>query len=191
MPIIAIGALYADNWVVKNTMDMDTLPDSMTIIFSILFCMMCEDFTFHIGHRIMHWRVIYPYMHKLHHTHIYTVTIAADYTHPIEFIVGNTLPVISGPLILGNKMHLYTFLIWQAIRHAETTDGHSGYEFSWSPYRLLPFSASSTYHSFHHSHNVGNYSSFFSFWDTIFGSNKAYYEYYEQVRKAREEHEKK
>ena len=35
------------------------------------------------------------------------------------------------------------------MRVMETVDGHCGYEFSWSPYRLLPFSGSSEYHNFH------------------------------------------
>lgn len=63
------------------------------------------------------------------------------------------------------------------MRVAETIDGHCGYEFSWSPYRLLPLSGSSEYHNFHHSHNVGNYASFFSYWDSLFGTNKDFFIY--------------
>ena len=56
-------------------------------------------------------------------------------------------------------MHLATATLWYKnsynnirlfMRTLETIDGHSGYEFSWSPYRLLPFSGSSEYHNFHH-----------------------------------------
>lgn len=67
--------------------------------------------------------------------------------------------------------------MWGVIRMMETVDGHSGYEFSWSPYRLLPLSGSSSYHNFHHFKNVGNYSSFFTIWDTVCGTNKAYFRY--------------
>jgi len=72
----------------------------------------------------------------------------------------------------------------------ETADGHCGYEFSWSPYRLLPLSGmnffldfksfikgSSIYHNFHHSHNVGNYGSFFTLWDTLCGTNRHFFKY--------------
>lgn len=38
-------------------------------------------------------------------------------------------------------------------------------------------SGSAEYHNFHHSHNIGNYSSFFTYWDSIFGTNKAYFEH--------------
>jgi len=71
-----------------------------------------------------------------------------------------------GCKILGHRMHLATVAVWLCLRVFETIDGHCGYEFSWSPFRLLPFSGSSEYHNYHHSHNVGNYSSFFSYWDT-------------------------
>merc|ERR1711974_112076 len=59
----------------------------------------------------------------------------------------------------------------------ETCDGHCGYEFSWSPFRLLPLSGSSTYHNFHHRINVGNYGSFFTIWDTLCGTNKQYFKH--------------
>ena len=53
------------------------------------------------------------------------------------------------------------------MRICETSDGHSGYEFSWSAFRLLPFSGSSEYHNFHHLNTKGNFSSFFTFLDRI------------------------
>lgn len=67
--------------------------------------------------------------------------------------------------------------MWYAIRLTETVDGHCGYEFSWSPFRLLPLSGSAEYHNFHHSHNVGVFASFFTYWDSIFKTNKEYFEY--------------
>jgi len=174
-PLAQYIDLVSNDFHVKQTMDMETLPDSKTLIFSILFCMICEDFTFHLCHKFLHQRWVYPYIHKIHHTHIITVGIAAEYTHPVEFLIGNTLPFMVGPILLGSRMHYFTFMCWAIVRLGETIDGHCGYEFSWSPYRLVPFSASSQYHAFHHSHNIGNYSSFFTFWDTIYGTNKVYF----------------
>mmetsp|Transcript_14186 Transcript_14186/g.13760 ORF Transcript_14186/g.13760 Transcript_14186/m.13760 type:complete len:95 (+) Transcript_14186:692-976(+) len=92
-------------------------------------------------------------------------------------MLGNMLPMALGPILLKDKLHFWTYLMWNFVRLGETTDGHCGYEFSWSPYRILPFASSSAYHSFHHSHNVGNYSSFFSIWDTFYGTNKAFNEF--------------
>jgi sterol desaturase/sphingolipid hydroxylase (fatty acid hydroxylase superfamily) len=146
---------------------------------TIIFCMLCEDFSFHFIHKLLHHPRIYSLIHKIHHSHIVTISIAVEYAHPIEFILGNLIPTTLGPLLLGRNLHIFTFAIWGKVRLTETLEDHSGYEFPWSPFRLIPFSASAAYHDFHHSHNVGNYSSFFSFWDTLCGTNKDYYNYYE------------
>ena len=143
---------------------------------SILFCMIVEDFGFYCSHRTLHHPKLYSQIHKVHHTYNQTVSIAAEYCHPIEFVLANLLPTGLGPLILGPKMHIFTVLVWYMVRVGETLDGHSGYEFSWTPYRLVPFSGGAEYHGYHHNKNVGNYSSFFSVWDTVFGTNKSYYE---------------
>ena len=74
-------------------------------------------------------------------------------------------------------MHIISYSMWSIWRLGESIDAHSGYEFSWSPYRLIPFSSAAEYHEYHHSNSVGNYSTFFTFWDTIFGSNKEFYEH--------------
>jgi sterol desaturase/sphingolipid hydroxylase (fatty acid hydroxylase superfamily) len=190
-PIAALASLYSKNWEVDFPFEKEKLPDSWTLMLSIGFMMLCEDFAFHFSHRFLHWRVIYPYLHKVHHTHKTTIGLAAEYTHPIDYLIGSIIPGALGTLILGKHCHFFTTLIWGFVRLGETLDGHSGYEFSWSPYRLIPFSTSARYHDFHHSHNIGNFSSFFSFWDTIEGTNKVYYQFYERMREARERHDKK
>ena len=63
----------------------------------------------------------------------------------------------------------------------ESVDSHSGYEFPFTPFRLVPFSGSATYHDYHHSSNTGNYSSFFTIWDTLFNENTDYYAHEDQI----------
>jgi len=74
--------------------------------------------------------------------------------------------------------------MWHILRILETADGHSGYDFSWSPYRLIPMSAGARYHNYHQfiyfnlsTHNSGNFASFFTFWDTLFKTNVSYYKH--------------
>ena len=76
-----------------------------------------------------------------------------------------------------------TAFTWYVLRFVESQEGHCGYEFSWSPFRLLPFASDYAYHAYHHQHNIGNYSSFFTIWDTVDGTNKVYYEYLADIRK--------
>jgi sterol desaturase/sphingolipid hydroxylase (fatty acid hydroxylase superfamily) len=184
VPSLLFIALSSNNWEPTYDMSVEGLPDWRTFMIQVLFCMIIEDFGFHFGHRFLHWRVIYPYFHKVHHTYVKTVGIAAEYSHPVDFFISALIPGALGSLILGKRMHYCSTLLWTLVRVSETLDGHCGYEFSWSPYRLMPFSTSAAYHDFHHSHNVGNYSSFFSFWDTLSGTNKAFYQYLSKMREA-------
>lgn len=173
--------MYVFFYVLGMEMDLDfrveTIPGPFKLLCSVVFCMMCEDFTFHCSHRFLHWKKIYPYIHKVHHEYVNVCSLASEHAHPLEYIVGNMLPVFMGPIILGKHCHIISFFAWGTVRLTETKDSHSGYEFSFSPFRLIPFSANSMYHEFHHSRNVGNYSTFFSIWDTVFGCNKDYYRF--------------
>jgi len=145
--------------------------------------MLIEDFAFYWSHRFLHLDFIYPYIHKIHHEYIHTVSVASEFCHPIEFLFGNVLTTNIGPLILGKNVHYATFLMWIILRLGETSDGHSGYEFSWSPYRLLPFSGSAEYHNFHHLNSKGNYSSFFTYWDKLNGTvNQSYLKFNEKKK---------
>jgi sterol desaturase/sphingolipid hydroxylase (fatty acid hydroxylase superfamily) len=50
------------------------------------------------------------------------------------------------------------------------TGNHSGYEFSWSMFHILPSTSAASEHHFHHSKNDGNYGSFILIWDILFGT---------------------
>lgn len=58
------------------------------------------DALFYYSHRIFHsnsW--LYENIHKLHHEYVYTTPVAALYTHPIEHIFVNLMPVALAILI--------------------------------------------------------------------------------------------
>lgn len=160
----------------------DGIPDPKKFAMQLLFCMLMEDLVFHFSHRMLHHPRLYPHIHKIHHEHKVTVSFSSQYAHPIEYIFGNVLPATVGPLILDTRMHFTVASTWYFLRSLESCEGHSGYEFPWSPFRLLPFGIDFGYHEYHHSHNIGNYSSFFSIWDSVFGSNSAYYEFLKERR---------
>eukprot|EP00349_Pseudokeronopsis_sp_Brazil_P002808 CAMPEP_0202963998 /NCGR_PEP_ID=MMETSP1396-20130829/8066_1 /ASSEMBLY_ACC=CAM_ASM_000872 /TAXON_ID= /ORGANISM="Pseudokeronopsis sp., Strain Brazil" /LENGTH=305 /DNA_ID=CAMNT_0049685737 /DNA_START=131 /DNA_END=1048 /DNA_ORIENTATION=+ len=176
-PLLVYVGGYFLNYKVDMSFEVEDLPSTMTMLMTIPFCMLIEDFAFHHTHKFLHRPYFYKRIHKIHHEHIETVAIASEATHPIEYLFGNSIPLVLGPILLGKKIHVWTYIMWMFVRLLETVDGHSGYEFSWSPFRILPFASSSQYHAYHHTHNVGNYSSFFSIWDTFYGTNKTFYEY--------------
>ena len=113
--------------------------------------------------------------HKLHHEHQNTMAISAEYTHPVEFLLGGLLPSGAGPLILGRKVHIGTYALWLILRIGKTTESHCGYDFPITPFGYLPFTGSSKFHNYHHLYFKGNYGSFFIFWDFVCGTiNKKY-----------------
>jgi len=174
LPVLQMGfALIKD---VDYRLDYESLPSSFEVIWQTTSFMLIEDFFFYWGHRFLHWDKIYPYIHKIHHRYVNSVSIASEYAHPIEFLFTNVLTSNLGPILLGGKVHMFTYIMWIFLRVGESTDGHCGYEFSWSPYRLLPMSAGSEYHHYHHLVFKGNYASFFTYMDRMFGTVGAKYD---------------
>ena len=85
-------------------------------------------------------------------------------------------------MILKKNMHAMTLVTWTIMRLIETNDAHSGFEFPFSMFRIIPFSSGSPYHNYHHLKNTGNYATFTWVWDSIFGTNKEYFDYVKRVQ---------
>lgn len=152
------------------TTELKHWPSTLTLLWQTLFFIFVEDTLFYANHRFLHSTpTIYKAVHKLHHRWSHSLCIAAESTHWLEFIIGNAVPVIAGPLLLGN-VHAYTLLQWIAFRVWETVDGHSGYDLPWQPFRLIPFAGAASDHDAHHAKNTGNFESFLSLWDNLLGT---------------------
>jgi len=163
--------------------NMDQMPTVVDILLQILFCSIIEDTWFYWGHRILHHPWLYPYIHKKHHSYTITISIAAEHLHIVEYFFVSILSTSVGPLLLGNRMHVITYVVYMIFRIVESLNAHCGYDFSWSPYGLLPGCQPSSWHNFHHSHNMGNYSG--GFWDYICGTHKPYLEYKKKLEAKR------
>ena len=179
--LLIYGYLYNWQFPFLDT-DLNNLPDSLTLLKQIIIFMAVDGFWFYWLHRAAHCKdkrmPLYQMIHKVHHEFQIPVSLSAMYAHPVEYGIANHFPFYAGLFLLGDKVHLFTFFFWGFIRAIETHDGHSGYEFPWSIFRIVPFCTDATYHDFHHTKNVGNYGSFSSVWDTIFDTNTDFYEAY-------------
>lgn len=151
------------------------IPSIWVYIAQVLFMMVCEDFAFYHTHRLLHHPKLYPYIHKKHHEFYDTIALSSEYAHPVEFVLGNLIPLGLGVTLLFGRAHLLSFLVFIALRLTETVESHGGYDFPWAITRFLPFGVSSKYHNHHHMKNIGNYGSFFIWWDSIYGTNSYYY----------------
>jgi len=159
------------------------LPNLATVAIQIVLFMLVEDTAFYWSHRMLHHPAIYKYIHKRHHEFKATIGIASEYAHPLEGIFSNVLPFMTGPLLVGYfwDLHVVTFWFWLFIRVVETTEGHCGYAFPFSPFSCLPFQGGPERHYFHHSNNAGSYGSFFNYWDKIMGTDVPFVEYQKKM----------
>ena len=176
-PLVMYAVSRYDEFKVRYSFKSEDLPSIWTLCWQLPFCVYLEDIGFSIAHRQLHSQFLYKNVHKVHHTYIEPIGISAAYTHPIEFCIGNILPAILPVFLLGNKMHIVTIYIWSILRLAATVNGHSGYDFPWVPWDLMPMRGTPTYHDFHHSGGdfSGNFSGQTTVMDTIWGTNLKYF----------------
>jgi sterol desaturase/sphingolipid hydroxylase (fatty acid hydroxylase superfamily) len=116
------------------------LPTFQWVIFELSICILLEELMFYYSHRFLHHPKVYKYIHKRHHEWTAPIAITAVYSHPIEHILSNYMPVVLGPLVLGS--HVATSWLWFSIAILSTLNAHSGYH--------LPFFPSPEAHDFHH-----------------------------------------
>lgn len=138
------------------------VPGLGAIILQLAACYACTDCLFYWGHRILHIGPLYRAIHKQHHEFTVSVGWAAEYAHPLEWLLCNVVPVMSGFVLL--KLHFFMWVLWTGIAIMGTTAAHSGI---WYPSLELGW------HDFHHSHNKGNFGST-PFWDKVCGTDVAY-----------------
>jgi sterol desaturase/sphingolipid hydroxylase (fatty acid hydroxylase superfamily) len=151
----------------KPRLDYASLPSIPEFICHFIICVLANDTVFYWSHRLLHSKYMYKYIHKVHHEHKITVGFASEYTHPLEFIIGNLLPNASGPMLLGSRLHGYTHLCWIFVRIIKATEAHCGYNFPWSLNNLFPMSIESDFHNYHHLSFKDNYGSFTKLWDYL------------------------
>jgi len=131
-----------------------------------------HEFGFYWTHRLMHtYPSLYQY-HKVHHEYHQNNVLAAEYFHPIDFLISIAFPAILTTMIV--RPHGFTqfqFGLWLLTANF---DDHLGYAFPWSACRWFPLSSGTDAHEFHHSVNMGCYGSKLCIWDWIFGTDKVY-----------------
>lgn len=150
------------------------LPSFSTFLRHIFISVCLEDFFFYFSHRLLHLPFFYKRIHKIHHEFNNPINIFNVHTHWVEFIIGNMIPLFGSAMALGRHMHISTLIGFICFRLGESNEVHSGFEFPWSPYKILPISNDSAFHNYHHIKNIGNYGTFFTFWDWYFGTSNRY-----------------
>lgn len=136
--LIGPSLLLLDSLVTRVSFKAE-VPSLSEMLLQLYFLMNLESVLFFLFHKLSH---VYWYeYHKLHHEFTVATPLATSHTHPIDY-VGTAVPFAIGVIILGERLHYLTFVLWSVWRIAEGYDGHSNYDLPWSPFRVVPFSSS-------------------------------------------------
>lgn len=172
--VTPLGVYLAAPYLIAYIPTRAHFPSLITLLVDVLCCAIVEDTLFYWSHRLLHEPLLYKHIHKRHHEFrvLKGMSIASEFTHPVESLLGNILPVIAGPVLLNS--HLATTSLWVMIRMLKTCDAHSGYNFPFSPFNVgFPLNEAKR-HDFHHAANIGSFGSFFVVWDCLCGTDDAY-----------------
>lgn len=159
-------------------MELNQKPDSkLTYFWQFIFFLLVEEIWNYLMHASFH---LVPWLyrfHKIHHEYTIPVGFIGQYTHPIEYVLSNSLSTALGYKILTIfcPVHIFSIIIWLTFRVIETCDSHAGYNWPWIQSGLILGNSGDNYHFFHHKFNVGNYAGIMYFMDSIFHTNTKFW----------------
>jgi hypothetical protein len=108
---VAYAAIYAIAPLARLlgafSMAPEAFPDTLPLALQLGACLVIEDFLFYCTHRALHAPQLYAHIHAWHHAFKSVIALSSENAHPIEYAVGNLLPVTLGPLLL--RTHAFTF----------------------------------------------------------------------------------
>jgi len=84
-----------------------------------------SNFIFYWLHRLLHYKIFYRYIHKIHHEYIIPIAPCALYAHPLEHILCNNLVYIMPFILIG--MNYKFLLISICLGSINTTMSHTKY----------------------------------------------------------------
>ncbi|KAM3863129.1 cholesterol 25-hydroxylase-like protein [Diretmus argenteus] len=145
-------------------------PDPCCVVRDILACLLLFDlqyFVWHLLHHKVSW--LYQTFHKEHHRYTATFSLTAEHSGVWETL---SLGVFSAVTPALSSCHPLTEMLFYTVNIFLSVEGHSGYDFPWSPHRLVPFGlyGGAPHHDLHHLKVKVNYAPYFTHWDRLFNT---------------------
>lgn len=150
-----------------------------------------HDAYFYWTHRLMHWKPLFPIVHRVHHLSHTPTPWAAFAFHPIEaFVQAAFFPIIAFIM----PVHPLAALVWLTYMTVMNVLGHCGFEIlprgfatSW----FFKWHNTTTHHDMHHRFVRHNYGLYFNIWDRLMSTNHKNYEAeFERLKGQSEMHNK-
>jgi sterol desaturase/sphingolipid hydroxylase (fatty acid hydroxylase superfamily) len=151
--ILQATTLFPSLWAIDklrcDTLNFNILNEAIFILIT----MVTQEILWYIIHRLFHTRLLYSIVHKKHHEYVNVVAFCTLYSHPLEIIFSNLLPISTSMLLFNH--HIYTFYLIFTFATVLSIWDHV---------------SDKTPHSIHHRSPNFNYS--YLFMDYIFGTRK-------------------
>jgi sterol desaturase/sphingolipid hydroxylase (fatty acid hydroxylase superfamily) len=143
---------------------------------STLALIFIHDTWFYWTHRLMHWRPLFPLVHRIHHLSHNPTPWASFSFHPLEALIqGIVFPLT----VLFLPIHPLAAFLWLGYMTFMNVLGHLGFEIlpaGFVQHRIWRWHNTSVHHNMHHRHVHCNYGLYFNIWDRLMHTNHARYE---------------
>ena len=174
----AVGYLMFLSPVVQYTKVYYSLADYGTAYFllSIVWVIFLHDTYFYWMHRLMHYKLVFRIVHRVHHLSTNPSPWAAMAFHPLEAVIEAGILVIVPFLFPIHPLAIGIFLL---LMMAYNVYGHLGYELypkGFSRSFIGKWINTSVNHNMHHQYVNGNYGLYFLFWDRLMGTIQPQYD---------------
>merc|ERR1711879_166017 len=157
---IPVEMLNYNAWASRSNPDLKYVPGVLETFGFLFLSMLCHDFVFYHGHKLLHHRSIYKYIHKKHHEWQSPIAAAAEYAHPIEHVITGLFSASLGLILTVPPLPV--IWLWFTWLGFQVQNDHSGYHF--------PLMFSPEFHDYHHLKFHTSYG-WLSFWDWFWGTD--------------------
>jgi sterol desaturase/sphingolipid hydroxylase (fatty acid hydroxylase superfamily) len=149
---------------VKWTAEEATLSNSVLVLVPMYIVF---DFFYSAWHAFLHWRVVYPYVHKHHHKQVSPTRGHHDAfnVHPLEFVVGEYIHLPAFYLV---PCHIFAVLLFVGLGTILATVNHMRFTVR------IPGVFDSRDHAVHHAQFNYNFGQYTMFWDKLWGWYKPF-----------------
>lgn len=169
LPAMAVAAPYFPDWAGRP------VPALPTVAWQLVVCIAVEEVLFGLTHRALHTKALYGRFHKRHHSLTAPSGGAAEYAHPLEFLFGNLVPTVLGPMLVG--AHPAVYYTWLQIVIQTTCNAHCGFYHPLSPW------GDARRHDFHHRTSNGALSPM-GIMDRLMGTEQPYTDWLAEQERA-------